>query len=129
MATAEKLYKNAIINGFIIKSDSVDVLKDAIRIAFSSHSLAIGHIKTKNILTIYWRETTDVIKFQKPLNIESCFEFVHDWLKSIKPEDRLLENKKLQVNGDYGFGFKISSDNDSDYELFEIKCMNLYYGK
>lgn len=126
MVNKDKLYNNAIINSFKIKSDSIEVLKESVKIAFSTHTNVVGFISTVNTLTLFWKNSTDVVKFKKPLNEEMCFEFVHEWLMNIDPNDRLKE-ESVDENGDYGFGFKISSKGDNDFELFHIICMNLYY--
>jgi len=128
MLTKDKLYSNAIINVFKIKSDSIDVLKNAIDIAFSTHNDVIGYNINKDTLILYWRNEEDIIKFKKPIGEEKCFEFVKDWLYNIKPVDR--QKDKLidkSTDDDYGFGFKVTSKADSDNELFRVICMNLYY--
>lgn len=129
MITKDKLYNTAIINVFKVKSDSVEVLREIVKIAFSTHDHVVGFKSTVNTLTLYWRECTDIIKFKKPLDEEKCFEFVSDWLYNVDPNDRQKEISPDQNGGDYGFGFKISSKGDNDFELFHVVCMNLYYGK
>ena len=123
----DKLYNNAINNSFKIKSDSIEVLKDSIKIAFSTHNNVIGFSSTSNILTLYWRDCNEIIKFKKPLNEDTCFDFVLDWLMNIDPKDRLNETIENLENGDYGFGFNIYCNENNEYELFNIACMNLYY--
>lgn len=128
MATKDKLYSNAIINVFKIKSDSIDVLRSAIKIAFSTHHEVIGFTSTVDTLILYWRDIEGVIKFKKPFNEDKCFEFVKDWLHNINPidrqKDRIVDDS---TEDDYGFGFKVTSKGDSDHELFRVICMNLYY--
>lgn len=125
----DKLYNNAIINSFKIKSDSIEVLKESIKIALSTHNTALGFVSTVNVLRLYWKNPNypNYIKFKKPLDIDNCIEFVYDWLMNIDSIDRITEKNENGENGEYGFGFKISSKGESDYEIFNIKCMNLLY--
>lgn len=126
----DKLYNNAIINSFKIKSDSIEVLKEAIKIAFSTHNTAMGFSSTVNVLTMYWRDCpncTNYIKFKKPLNVENSFDFIYEWLMNVDSKDRLVEEVENQNGGDFGFGFKICSKGNNDYEIFHISSMNLYY--
>lgn len=127
MVTKDKLYSNAIINVFDIKSDSIEVLRNSIKIAFSTHHEVIGFTSTVNTLILYWKDNNDIIRFKKPLDEENCFNFVKDWLHNIEKSDRqkdIIISDSLE--DDYGFGFKIVSSNNN-YELFKITCMDLYY--
>jgi len=126
MVNKDKLYNTAIINSFKIKSDSIEVLKEAVKIAFSTHTNVIGFTSTVNTLTLFWKNYPDIIKFNKSLNEEMCYDFIYNWLMNIDPNDRLKEESD---DGDYGFGFKISSKGNDDVELFHIVCMNLNYNK
>jgi len=125
----DKLYNNAIINSFKIKSDSIEVLKESIKIALSTHNTALGFVSTVNVLRLYWKDPDypNYIKFKKPLDVDNCIQFVYDWLMNIDSSDRLTDKNENNDNGEYGFGFKISSKGESDYEIFNITCMNLYY--
>jgi len=128
MINENKLYKNAIINSFDIKSDSIEVLNNAIKIAFSTHNKATCFIKYKNELILYWGKKENAEYFQNPINENICFDFVYNWLCSIEPSDRYIDQMGGDEN-DYGFGFKIRSPENGDRELFKIICMNLYYGE
>lgn len=128
MINENKLYKNAIINNFDIKSDSIEVLKNTIKIAFSTHQKATYYIKFKNKLIIYWGKKENTNCFDRPIGENVCFKFVYEWLCDMNVEDRFTENPG-ENKDDYGFGFKIKSSGNGDRELFRISCMNLYYGE
>jgi len=127
MVFKDKLYSNAIINVFEIKSDSIEVLRNSIKIAFSTHHEVIGFTSTVNTLILYWKDNNNIIRFKTPFDEDKCFEFVKEWLYNIENIDR---QKDIDIGGssedDYGFGFKIVSSNKG-YELFKIDSMNLYY--
>lgn len=127
MINENKLYKNAIINSFDIKSDSIEVLKNAIKIAFSSHNRVTCYIKYKNKLILYWGKKENAEYFPNPLTEISSFNFVYDWLCGIDDDDRYRDQSG--DDNEYGFGFKIKSSANGDRELFRITSMNLYYGE
>lgn len=111
-----------------IKSDSVEVLKNAINIAIMKRELT--HYKiVDNVLKFfnddYSAKNHDAEKLPYKLNKGNAFDFVYNCMKSID-EDKIPY--EYQGDGGNGLGF-IAKYFDFGEPTLRIEVLNLYYSK